>query len=160
MHNFFFYSNNFYDCSVSIHFLHVSFLLRFDQFFFFFFFTLKSLVSEIMVTITLLSKLEKICDNFLRLSLKEEWSLMCLVIAFCFLVELLEYKLQQESVVQDDLRKSLRLERGRVSELSQQSSRERARTLELQAELSETQIGLSKARDALEREQQRFSSVT
>ena len=77
-----------------------------------------------------------------------------------YLVELLEYKLQQEAVVQDDLRKSLRLERGRVTELSQQSSRERARTLELQGELSETQIGLSKARDALEREQQRFSSVT
>ncbi|RUS92076.1 hypothetical protein EGW08_000100 [Elysia chlorotica] len=75
-------------------------------------------------------------------------------------IELLEYKLQQEAVVQEDLRKSLRLERGRVSELSQQSSRERARTLELQGELSETQIGLSKARDALEREQQRFSSVT
>ncbi|KAK3788344.1 hypothetical protein RRG08_025072 [Elysia crispata] len=75
-------------------------------------------------------------------------------------IELLEYKLQQEAVVQDDLRKSLRLERGRVTELSQQSSRERARTLELQGELSETQIGLSKARDALEREQQRFSSVT
>ncbi|GFS21832.1 A-kinase anchor protein 9 [Elysia marginata] len=75
-------------------------------------------------------------------------------------IELLEYKLQQEAVVQEDLRKSLRLERGRVSELSQQSSRERAHTLELQGELSETQIGLSKARDALEREQQRFSSVT
>lgn len=73
---------------------------------------------------------------------------------------MLEYKLQQESVVQDDMKKSLKLERQRVSELSSQSSQDRSRILELQSELSVTQINLSKVRDALEREQQRFHSVT
>ncbi|XP_005093244.2 A-kinase anchor protein 9 [Aplysia californica] len=75
-------------------------------------------------------------------------------------IQLLEYKLQQEGVIQEDLKKSLRLERNRVSELSAQSGQERTRTLELQSELSSTQIQLSKFRDALEREQHRFSSVT
>ncbi|CAG5122859.1 unnamed protein product, partial [Candidula unifasciata] len=75
-------------------------------------------------------------------------------------IQMLEYKLQQESVVQEDMKNSLKLERQRVSELSSQSSQDRSRILELQSELSATQISLSKVRDALEREQQRFHSVT
>ncbi|CAL1542040.1 unnamed protein product [Lymnaea stagnalis] len=75
-------------------------------------------------------------------------------------VQMLEYKLQQEAVIEDDLKKSLKSERQRVSELSSQSTQERSHVLELQSELSSTQIQLSKAKDSLQREQQRFTSIT
>ena len=75
-------------------------------------------------------------------------------------VQMLEYKLQQETVIQEDLKKSLRVERGRVSELTSQSGQERANALQLTSDLSATQTQLSKVKDALEREQHRFTSVT
>ncbi|XP_067649868.1 muscle-specific protein 300 kDa-like [Haliotis asinina] len=75
-------------------------------------------------------------------------------------IQVLEYKLQQEKVIQDDLKTSLDLERQRVREVSTELSREKNTSLEIQGELSTVQIQLSKARDALEREHNRFISVT
>ncbi|XP_071108660.1 extracellular matrix-binding protein ebh-like isoform X2 [Haliotis cracherodii] len=75
-------------------------------------------------------------------------------------IQVLEYKLQQEKVIQDDLKTSLDLERQRVREVSGELSREKNTSLEIQGELSTVQIQLSKARDALEREHNRFISVT
>ncbi|XP_061193837.1 golgin subfamily B member 1-like [Saccostrea echinata] len=75
-------------------------------------------------------------------------------------VQLLEYKLQQEKIIQDDLRTSLEVERDRSSDLSTQLSREKNSNLDLQTDLSNQQIQISKLKDALEREQSRFISVT
>ncbi|KAK3108598.1 hypothetical protein FSP39_011672 [Pinctada imbricata] len=75
-------------------------------------------------------------------------------------VQLLEYKLQQEKIIQDDLRTSLESEQHRTSELSSQISREKNNNLDLQSELSSQQIQISKLKDGLEREQSRFVSVT
>nr|XP_034309966.1 A-kinase anchor protein 9 isoform X20 [Crassostrea gigas] len=75
-------------------------------------------------------------------------------------VQLLEYKLQQEKIIQDDLRTSLEVERDRSSDLSNQLSREKNAGLDLQTDLSNQQLQISKLKDALEREQSRFISVT
>ncbi|XP_055874184.1 A-kinase anchor protein 9-like isoform X4 [Biomphalaria glabrata] len=75
-------------------------------------------------------------------------------------VQMLECKIQQEVVIQDDLKKSLKSERQRLSELTLQSTHDKSNLLELQSELSSAQIQLSKARDSLQREQHRFSSIT
>ncbi|XP_025095039.1 A-kinase anchor protein 9-like isoform X3 [Pomacea canaliculata] len=75
-------------------------------------------------------------------------------------VQVLEYKLQQEKVIEDDLRKGLEAERRHTTELSAELSRSKAALTSLQSELQTTQIQLSRTKDALEREQQRFTSVT
>ncbi|XP_065929017.1 A-kinase anchor protein 9 isoform X17 [Magallana gigas] len=75
-------------------------------------------------------------------------------------VQLLEYKLQQEKIIQDDLRTSLEVERDRSTDLSNQLSREKNAGLDLQTDLSNQQLQISKLKDALEREQSRFISVT
>ncbi|KAH9499237.1 hypothetical protein Btru_004500 [Bulinus truncatus] len=75
-------------------------------------------------------------------------------------IQMLECKLQQENVIEDDLKKTLKSERQRLSELTLQTTHDKSHLLELQSELSSTQIQLSKARDSLQREQQRFTSVT
>ncbi|XP_078321602.1 uncharacterized protein LOC111112099 isoform X12 [Crassostrea virginica] len=76
------------------------------------------------------------------------------------MVQLLEYKLQQEKIIQDDLRTSLEVERDRTSDLVSQLGREKNSNLDLQTDLSNQQLQVSKLKDALEREQSRFISVT
>ena len=75
-------------------------------------------------------------------------------------MQLLEYKLQQEKTIQDDLRTSLEVERDRTSDLVSQLGREKNFNLDLQTDLSNQQLQVSKLKDALEREQSRFISVT
>nr|KAG5706100.1 hypothetical protein BaRGS_025722 [Batillaria attramentaria] len=75
-------------------------------------------------------------------------------------IQVLEYKLQQEKVIEDDLKKGLEAERRRVAELSAELSRDKGSLISLQSELQSTQIHLSRTKDALEREQSRFTSVT
>ena len=75
-------------------------------------------------------------------------------------VQLLEYKLQQEKILQDDVRSRYDMECERNSELSTQLSREKNSNLDLQTELSNQQVQISKLKEALEREQSRFVSVS
>ncbi|XP_076469593.1 LOW QUALITY PROTEIN: uncharacterized protein LOC143299932 [Babylonia areolata] len=75
-------------------------------------------------------------------------------------VQVLEYKLKQEQVLEEDLRKGLEAERRRVAELSSELSRDKGSLVSLQAELQSTQLHLSRTKDALDREQSRFTSVT
>ena len=87
-------------------------------------------------------------------------SIMKLIILLFITVQLLEYKLQQEKIIQDDLRTSLEVERDRTSDLVSQLGREKNSNLDLQTDLSNQQLQVSKLKDALEREQSRFISVT
>ncbi|XP_041366390.1 A-kinase anchor protein 9-like isoform X3 [Gigantopelta aegis] len=75
-------------------------------------------------------------------------------------IQVLEFKIQQEKVIEDDLRNSLEMENRRVMELTNQLSKDKSQLLDTQSEISSLQIQLSKAHDALEREQSRFTSVT
>ncbi|KAL3832339.1 hypothetical protein ACJMK2_023991, partial [Sinanodonta woodiana] len=75
-------------------------------------------------------------------------------------VQLLEFKIQQEKVLQDDLRTSLDLERHRTSDLSTALNKEKNTNLDLQSDYSGIQIQLARLRENLEREQNRFVSVT
>ncbi|KAL8567867.1 hypothetical protein ACOMHN_058989 [Nucella lapillus] len=75
-------------------------------------------------------------------------------------VQMLEYKLKEEKVIEEDLRKGLECERRRVAELSSELSRDKGTLITVQAELQSTQLHLSRTKDALEREQNRFTSVT
>ena len=76
-------------------------------------------------------------------------------------MQLLEYKIGQENIIQDDLRTSLEVERDRTSDLVSQLGREKKNSnLDLQTDLSNQQLQVSKLKDALEREQSRFISVT
>ncbi|XP_063421715.1 A-kinase anchor protein 9-like isoform X4 [Mytilus trossulus] len=74
--------------------------------------------------------------------------------------QLLEYKLQQEKILQDDVRSRYDMECERNSELSTLLSREKNHNLDLQTETSNLQNQISKLKDALEREQSRFVSVS
>ncbi|XP_052094804.1 A-kinase anchor protein 9-like isoform X6 [Mytilus californianus] len=74
--------------------------------------------------------------------------------------QLLEYKLQQEKILQDDVRSRYDMECERNSELSTLLSREKNHNLDLQTETSNLQAQISKLKDALEREQSRFVSVS
>jgi len=75
-------------------------------------------------------------------------------------VQLLEYKLQQEKILQDDMRTSIECERERCSQLSGKLSREKNAGLDLHTDISNHHIQIAKLKDALEREQSRFVSVT
>ncbi|XP_070212349.1 A-kinase anchor protein 9-like isoform X3 [Littorina saxatilis] len=75
-------------------------------------------------------------------------------------VQVLDYKLQQEKVIEEDLRKGLEAERRRVAELSSELSRDKGTLISVQSELQSTQLHLARTKDALEREQNRFTSVT
>lgn len=80
--------------------------------------------------------------------------------SLCVSVQVLEYKLQQEKVIEEDLRKGLEAERRRVAELSSELSRDKGTLISVQSELQSTQLHLARTKDALEREQNRFTSVT
>jgi ferritin-like metal-binding protein YciE len=71
-----------------------------------------------------------------------------------------EYKLQQEKILQDDVRSRYDMECERNSELSTLLSREKNSNLDLQTELSNQHVQISKLKEALEREQSRFVSVS
>ncbi|KAL5007012.1 hypothetical protein ScPMuIL_015818 [Solemya velum] len=75
-------------------------------------------------------------------------------------IQLLEYKLQQEKILQNDLKASLDVERSRTSELSSHLNREKNSCLDLHTENSSLSVQMAKLKDALEREQSRFVSVT
>lgn len=75
-------------------------------------------------------------------------------------VQVLEYKLQQEKVLEEDLRKTLEAERRRLTELSAELSRDKSTLISVQSELQSVQLHQSRTKDALEREQNRFTSVT
>ncbi|KAK3603155.1 hypothetical protein CHS0354_042986 [Potamilus streckersoni] len=75
-------------------------------------------------------------------------------------VQLLEFKIQQEKVLQEDLRTSLDLERHRTSDLSTALNKEKNTNLDLQSDYSGMQVQLARLRENLEREQNRFVSVT
>ncbi|WAQ94540.1 PCNT-like protein [Mya arenaria] len=71
-------------------------------------------------------------------------------------VQLLEFKIQQEKVLQEDLRTSLDTERHNTSDLSGQLSREKVTNLDLQTAASTLQGQVAKLREGLEREQSRY----
>ena len=75
-------------------------------------------------------------------------------------VQLLEFKIQQEKVLQDDLRTSLDAERARSGTLSGQLNQEKSSNLDLQTNVSGLQVQVGKLKETLEREQSRFVSVT
>ena len=75
-------------------------------------------------------------------------------------VQLLEFKIQQEKVLQDDLRTSLDVERTRTTDLSSHLSQEKSNNLDLQATLTSLQTQVGKLREGLEREQSRYVSIT
>ncbi|XP_052799016.1 A-kinase anchor protein 9-like isoform X3 [Mya arenaria] len=75
-------------------------------------------------------------------------------------VQLLEFKIQQEKVLQEDLRTSLDTERHNTSDLSGQLSREKVTNLDLQTAASTLQGQVAKLREGLEREQSRYVSIT
>ena len=75
-------------------------------------------------------------------------------------MQVLEYKLQQEKLIEEDLRKGQEAERRRVAELSAELSRDKGMLISVQSELQSTQLHLARTKDALEREQNRFTSVT
>lgn len=75
-------------------------------------------------------------------------------------MKLLEYKLQQERILQDDIRASLDTERERTSELSNQLSRNKMNSLDLQTDASNLNLQVSHLKDTLEREQSKMASVT
>ena len=77
-----------------------------------------------------------------------------------FLVQLLEFKIQQEKILQDDLRTSLDAERTRSTELSTQLNEEKTSIFDLQNTISALQIQIGKLKESLEREQSRYVSVT
>ena len=83
-----------------------------------------------------------------------------LILFFTFSVQLLEFKIQQEKVLQDDLRTSLDTERARSGALSGQLSHEKSSNLDLQSNISALQVQVGKLKETLEREQSRFVSVT
>ncbi|XP_052080983.1 uncharacterized protein LOC127718924 [Mytilus californianus] len=74
--------------------------------------------------------------------------------------QMLEFKLQQEKILKDDVRSRYDMECERKSELSTLLSREKNHNLDLQKETSNLQYQISKLKDALEREQSRFVSVS
>lgn len=76
------------------------------------------------------------------------------------LVQLLEFKIQQEKVLQDDLRTSLDVERNRSSDLSGQLNHEKSSNLDLQSKVTSLQTQVAKLREGLEREQSRYVSIT
>ncbi|XP_021356371.1 A-kinase anchor protein 9-like isoform X2 [Mizuhopecten yessoensis] len=75
-------------------------------------------------------------------------------------IKLLEYKLQQEKILQDDVRTSLDTERERNTELSSTLSREKMSNLDHQTDVSNLNLQVAKLKESLEREQSRFVSVT
>ncbi|XP_060082601.1 A-kinase anchor protein 9-like [Ylistrum balloti] len=75
-------------------------------------------------------------------------------------VKLLEYKLQQEKILQDDIRTSLESERERTTELSSSLSREKMSNLDHQTDVANLNLQVTKLKESLEREQSRFVSVT
>jgi len=75
-------------------------------------------------------------------------------------VQLLEFKIQQEKVLQEDLRASLDSERHRASDLSGQLAHEKSANIDLTTSVSNLQTQASKLRETLEREQSRYGSVT
>ncbi|XP_033761450.1 A-kinase anchor protein 9-like [Pecten maximus] len=75
-------------------------------------------------------------------------------------VKLLEYKLQQEKILQDDIHTSLDTERERTTELSSSLSREKMSNLDFQTDVANLNLQVTKLKDSLEREQSRFVSVT
>ncbi|KAL4221886.1 A-kinase anchor protein 9 [Mactra antiquata] len=75
-------------------------------------------------------------------------------------VQLLEFKIQQEKVLQEDLRLSLDSERNRSGELSGLLNQEKTVNLDLQTSVSALQSQVAKLRENLEREQSRYVSVT
>ena len=110
--------------------------------------------------------IQGVINDFYKMSLSQSEStilherMMKLIILLFITVQLLEYKLQQEKIIQDDLRTSLEVERDRTSDLVSQLGREKNSNLDLQTDLSNQQLQVSKLKDALEREQSRFISVT
>ncbi len=78
----------------------------------------------------------------------------------CLTVELMEYKVQQEKVLSEDLSSSLEVEKSRSLELASMLSREKNSHSDLQAEIVETQGQINKLKDALEREQTRLVSAS
>ncbi|XP_023932466.1 A-kinase anchor protein 9-like [Lingula anatina] len=74
-------------------------------------------------------------------------------------LEMLEYKLQQEKVICDDVRSSLEMEKNRTLELSGQLSREKSNCVDLQLELSEALSHLSKLKDTVDSQQIKHASV-
>ena len=82
--------------------------------------------------------------------------LMLLVVT----VEVLEFKVQQERVVSDDLRTSLEAEKSHRHELTGQLSEERTSDSRLQTELSDMTSRVTMLQDALTREQARLASTS
>jgi hypothetical protein len=75
-------------------------------------------------------------------------------------IELKDYKLTQEKVINDDLRSSLEQERRNGQELSAQLLMQRTSNCELQSEITATQKQLSRLKDTLETEQKRLVAAS
>ena len=78
----------------------------------------------------------------------------------CPTVELLEFKLQQDRAMIDDLRSSLDDEKGHVREMSSQLSEDRTSRSRFQTEIGDMQSRITLLQDALVREQARLASTS
>ena len=87
-------------------------------------------------------------------------SMPCITSCLSPTVELLEFKLQQDRAMSDDLRSSLDDEKGHVREMSGQLSEDRTSRSRFQIEIGDMQSRITLLQDALVREQARLVSTS
>ncbi|GAB1603380.1 golgin subfamily B member 1-like isoform X5 [Argonauta hians] len=74
-------------------------------------------------------------------------------------IKLLEYRLEQSRVIQDDLRTSMDMERKRTLELAGELTKSKANSMDLNEEVTNLQVNLAKAKDSFEQEHSRYLSL-
>ncbi|XP_036362251.1 A-kinase anchor protein 9 [Octopus sinensis] len=74
-------------------------------------------------------------------------------------IKLLEYRLEQSRVIQDDLHSSIEMERKRTSELASELTKSKAHAMDLNGEVTNLQVNIAKVKDAFEQEHSRYLSL-